>query len=100
MNYTEGDVPYTRIREFKHYHPENASVINAPKTIVMREYSAAWKPCDEPYYPIDNADSRELLEKYRGEAAAMPNLVIGGRLGGYKYYDMDKSIEAALKVEI
>lgn len=100
VNYTEAEVPYTRIHEFKHYHPEDASVMNAPKTIVMREYSAAWKPGDEPYYPIDNADSRELLEKYRGEAAGIPNLVIGGRLGGYKYYDMDKSIEAALKVEI
>ena len=100
VNYTEAEVPYTRIHEFKHYHPEDASAMNSPKTIVMREYSAAWKPGDEPYYPIDNADSRELLAKYRGEAAAMPNLVIGGRLGGYKYYDMDKSIEAALKVEI
>jgi len=100
VNYTEAAVPYTRIHEFKHYHPEDASVMNAPKTIVMREYSAAWKPGDEPYYPIDNAESRELLAKYQAEAAAIPNLVIGGRLGGYKYYDMDKSIEAALRVEL
>lgn len=100
VNYTEAEVPYTRIHEFKHYHPEDASVMNSPKTIVMREYSAAWKPGDEPYYPIDNAESRELLAKYQTEAAAIPNLVIGGRLGGYKYYDMDKSIEAALKVEM
>jgi len=100
VNYTEAEIPYTRIHEFKHYHPEDATVMNSPKTIVMREYSAEWKPGDEPYYPIDNAESRELLAKYQSEASTIPNLVIGGRLGGYKYYDMDKSIEAALKVEV
>ena len=98
MNYTEADVPYTRIHEFKHYHPESTVIMNLPKTIIMREYSASWRHGDEPYYPIDNAESRELLAKYRAEAETVPNLVIGGRLGGYKYYDMDKSIEAALKV--
>ena len=100
VNYTEAEVPYTRIHEFKHYHPENAAVMKSPKTIIMREYSAAWKPVDEPYYPIDNQESRDILAHYQSEAATIPNLVIGGRLGGYKYYDMDKSIEAALKVEI
>ena len=98
VNYTEAEVPYTRIHEFKHYHPEDAAVMNSSKTVVMREYSAAWKPGDEPYYPIDNADSRELLSKYQAEAATIPNLIVGGRLGGYKYYDMDKSIESALKL--
>lgn len=100
VNYTEAEVPYTRIHEFKHYHPEDAAVMNSPKTIVMREYSAAWKPGDEPYYPVDNAESRALLAKYQTEAATVPNLVVGGRLGGYKYYDMDKSIEAALNVAL
>lgn len=100
VNHTEASVPYTRIHEFKHYHPEDAAVMNSPKTIVMREYSATWRPSDEPYYPVDNADSRELLAKYQAEAAKVPNLTVGGRLGGYKYYDMDKSIEAALKVEL
>ena len=98
VNYTEAEVPYTRIHEFKHYHPEDAKVMNSPKTVIMREYSAAWKPGDEPYYPIDNAESRELLMRYQSKAAAIPNLVVGGRLGGYKYYDMDKSIDAALQV--
>ena len=98
VNYTEAEIPYTRIHEFKHYHPEDAAVMNAPKTVIMREYSADWKPGDEPYYPIDNTDSRELLSKYQVEAATIPNLIIGGRLGGYKYYDMDKSIESAMKV--
>jgi len=100
VNYTEAEVPYTRIHEFKHYHPEDAAVMNSPKTIIMREYSTDWKPGDEPYYPIDNAESRLLLERYQAEAAKVPNLIVGGRLGGYKYYDMDKSIDAALKVEL
>ena len=100
VNYTEAEIPYTRIHEFKHYHPEDAAVMNSSKTVIMREYSAAWKPGDEPYYPIDNVSSRELLSKYQVEAATIPNLIVGGRLGDYKYYDMDKSIESAMKVEI
>ena len=100
INYTEAEVPYTRIHEFKHYHPEDAAVMNSPKTVIMHEYSAAWKPGDEPYYPIDNDDSRDLLSKYQAEAATISNLIVGGRLGGYKYYDMDKSIDAALNVEM
>ena len=68
VNYTESSVPYTRIHEFKHYHPEDAAVMNAEKTIVMREYSAAWKEGDEPYYPVDNADSRALHARYKAEA--------------------------------
>ena len=100
VNYTEAEVPYTRIHEFKHYHPEQKDVMALEKTIVMREYSATWKLGDEPYYPVDNADSRLLLEAYRAEAAKVKNLVVGGRLGAYRYFDMDKSIEAALAVEI
>lgn len=100
VNYTEAEVPYTRIHEFKHYHPENAVVMNSSKTIIMREYSATWKPGDEPYYPIDSQESRNILDYYQSEASSIPNLVIGGRLGGYKYYDMDKSIDTALRVEI
>lgn len=100
INYTAADVPYTRIHEFKNYHPEDSAVMNSPKTVIMREYSSTWKPDDEPYYPIDNVESRELLAKYQCVAATMPNLIIGGRLGGYKYYDMDKSIEVALQIVI
>lgn len=100
VNYTEAEAPYTRIHEFKHYHPEEKGIMALPKTIVMREYSAAWKPGDEPYYPIDTPESRELIAAYRAEAAKVPNLVLGGRLGAYKYFDMDKSIESALSVEI
>ena len=100
MNYTEAEIPYTRIHEFKHYHPEKADVMSAPRTIVMREYSAAWKPGDEPYYPVDCEESRALLERYRAEAAKIPNLVVGGRLGGYRYYDMDQTIAAALALSL
>ena len=74
--------------------------MSLPKTIIMHEYSATWKVGDEPFYPIDNAESRELLVKYQSEAIKIQNLIIGGRLGGYKYYDMDKSIEAALNLNI
>ena len=98
--YTEAEIPYTRIHEFKHYHPEDTGVMNSPKTVIMREYSATWKPGDEPYYPIDNSESRALLARYQSEAAAIPNLVVGGRLGGYKYYDIDKSVAAALNLAL
>lgn len=97
VNYTEVEVPYTRIHEFKHYHPEWADSAN---TIIMREYPGAWKIGDEPYYPVDNATSRELYAKYSAEADKVENLIVGGRLGGYKYYDMDKAIEAALEIHL
>ena len=100
INYTEANIPFTRIHEFKHYHPENKIVMDVPKTVIMREYSATWQPGDEPYYPIETPDSKALLAKYQSETAKITNLVVGGRLGGYKYYDMDKSIEAALNLEI
>ena len=100
VNYVEAEVPFTRIHEFKHYHPEAKDVMASPKTIITREYSRAWAPGDEPYYPIDNAESRALMDRYRAEAAKYPFLTIGGRLGGYKYLDMDQSIGAALAVDI
>lgn len=97
MNYTGPEVDFTRIHEFKHYHPEDAAVMGAPSTIICREYPKTWAPGDEPYYPVDNAGSRALLARYQEEAAKTPNLIVGGRLGGYKYYDMDKSIANALE---
>ena len=100
VNYTEASVPYTRIHEFKHYHPEDSVMMNSAKTIIMREYSSAWQLGDEPYYPVENEDSKTLLARYLMESAKVKNLIVGGRLGGYKYYDMDKSVEAALRVEI
>ena len=100
VNYTEAEIPYTRIHEFKHYHPEAKDVMEFGKTIIMREYPAKWELGDEPYYPVDDAGSRALLGKYQSKAAKIGNLVVGGRLGGYRYLDMDKSIDAALKLNI
>lgn len=107
VNYVDADVPYTRQHEFKHYHPEPVgplsqaeSLKNGRETIVMREYSATWKPGDEPYYPVNTAESAELLKRYLAEAEKIPGLVIGGRLGQYRYYDMDQAVAAALKVVI
>lgn len=107
VNYVDADVPFTRQHEFKHYHPEPIgplsqaeSIKSGKETILMREYSATWKLGDEPYYPVNNDESAALLEKYMAEAAEIKNLVVGGRLGQYKYFDMDKSIYAALEVRI
>jgi len=97
VNYTGAEVDFTRIHEFKHYHPEDRRAMEAPSTIICREYPKTWEPGDEPYYPVDTAESRELLAKYRDEAAKVQGLVVGGRLGEYKYYDMDKSVARALE---
>ena len=96
MNYTGADVPFTRIHEFKHFHPENSEVMACPKTVICREFPKTWQPGDEPYYAVDTAESRALLERYRAEAANVSGLVIGGRLGEYRYYDMDQSVGRAL----
>lgn len=99
VNFTEAGVPYTRIHEFKHYHPERKDVMVLPKTVVMREYPKAWEPGDEPYYPVNNPGSAALLAKYQAEAERA-KLVVGGRLGAYRYYDMDQAIAAALALDI
>ncbi len=100
VNYTEQDIPYTRIHEFKHYHPEKKEIMSLGKTIIMKEYPLLWKPGDEPFYPIGSNEATKLLSKYQLEASGYPNLVIGGRLGAYKYYDMDQAMKAALEVKI
>ncbi len=96
VNYTGAEVPFTRIHEFKHFHPEDRAVMESPSTIICREYPKTWEPGDEPYYPVDTAESREKLALYRAEAAKTPGLVVGGRLGMYRYYDMDRSVGDAL----
>ena len=100
VNYTEANVPFTRIHEFKHYHPENHEVMSVGKTIIMREYPSSWEMGDEPYYPIKSPESEALLHKYQEEAKKYPALVIGGRLGAYRYYDMDQAMADALELEI
>ena len=96
VNYTDADVPFTRIHEFKHYHPEQKDVMAHPATVICREYPKAWTPGDEPYYPVDTPAARERLALYQAEVAKCPNLIVGGRLGEYKYYDMDQSVGKAL----
>ena len=91
VNYTEREVPYTRIIEHKHFE-----FGTQPTTIISREYSAEWKPGMEPYYPVNNAENAALYERYKALAAEQKNVHFGGRLGQYRYYDMDKVIRAAL----
>ena len=93
MNYTEREVPYTRIIEHKHFEFGKQE-----KTVISREYSSEWHVGMEPYYPVNNEANNSLFEKYKELAAKEENVIFGGRLGNYKYYDMDKVIEAALEV--
>lgn len=91
VNYTEREVPYTRIIEHKHFE-----FGKQPTTVISKEYSAEWKPGMEPYYPVNDAKNAELYEKYKALAEKQGNVIFGGRLGQYRYYDMDKVIRAAL----
>lgn len=94
VNYTEYDVPYTRIIEHKHFE-----FGNQPKTVISREYSDKWNRGKEPYYPINNEKNNALYLKYKDKADEdKAKVIFGGRLGQYKYYDMDKIIDEALKL--
>ena len=93
VNYTAADVPYTRIIEHKHFN-----FGRQPKTVISREYSSEWRKGDEPYYPVNNERNDELYKKYEAMAEKEDKVVFGGRLGQYKYYDMDKVIAAALEM--
>ena len=92
VNYTEAEIPYTRIIEHKHF-----AFGTQPTTIISREYPSEWKEGAEPYYPINNERNNALYEKYKAFADQEPSVIFGGRLGTYKYYDMDKVIAAALE---
>ena len=91
VNYTDREVPYTRIIEHKHFE-----FGQQPYTVISREYSAEWTPGMEPYYPINDENNSALYEQYQLLASQLKNVHFGGRLGQYKYYDMDKVIESAL----
>lgn len=91
VNYTDKETSYTRIIEHKHFE-----FGNQPKTIISREYSKEWSIGDEPYYPINDDKNNELYNKYSELAETEKNVIFGGRLGEYKYYDMDKVIEVTL----
>ena len=90
VNYTEREVPWTRIIEHKHFESQSS-----PVSVITREYPADWKPGDEPYYPINDERNSALYAQYEELAKQEGDVVFAGRLGGYKYYDMDKAIDAA-----
>ena len=92
VNYTEYEIPYTRIIEHKHFEYGNQ-----PKTVITREYPAKWEKGDEPYYPINNDKNNSMYNKYKELADKETNIIFGGRLAEYKYYDMHNVIEQALK---
>lgn len=92
VNYTEREIPYTRIIEHKHFEFGTQS-----KTVISKEYSMEWEPGIEPYYPVNDEVNTSLYEKYKKLAEENKNIIFGGRLGNYKYYDMDKVIEVALE---
>jgi len=94
INYTEYDVPYTRIIEHKHFEFDSTS----PKTVISREYSSAWKSGDEPYYPVNDEKNGSLYQKYKALADKETCVIFGGRLGQYKYFDMDDVIISALEM--
>ena len=93
INYTAYDVPYTRIIEHKHFEFDSTS----PKTVISREYSSTWKLGDEPYYPVNDEKNGKLYIKYKELADREDKVIFGGRLGQYKYFDMDDVIDSALE---
>lgn len=96
MNYTDGDTPYTRIIEHKHFEMFGQEVYDCPKTVISKEYSAEWEDGMEPYYPVNDATNNEIAEKYRALAAQEKNVIFGGRLAEYRYYDMAPIVEKVL----
>ena len=96
MNYNDQDVPWTRIHEFKHFHPERTYI--SGKTVIVHEYSRFAEEGDEPYYPVNTAEDRDKLLRYRAKAKAEPMVLFGGRLGTYKYLDMHMAIGSALSM--
>lgn len=93
MNYADAEVSHTRIHEYKHYHPERSTT---DQTVIFKEFSRVAGEGDDPYYPVNTKRNRMLYEKYRKDAEALPNVIFGGRLGTYRYLDMDDTIEEAL----
>ena len=93
VNYTERDVPYTRVIEHKHFEMFGSAINECPKTVVSKEYSMEWKPGMEPYYPVNDEYNTNLADRYRALGAKEKNVIFGGRLAEYRYYDMNVIIE-------
>ena len=100
VNYTSHEQPYTRIIEHKHFEMFGAEIGACPKTVISKEYSSEWKDGLEPYYPVNDTPNNELAEKYRALAAKEENVIFGGRLAEYKYYDMDQVVSQVLNLEM
>lgn len=96
VNYTEREVPYTRVIEHKHFEMFGAEVYEIPKTVISKEYSTEWKDGMEPYYPVNDKENSELYAQYKNLADQEEDVIFGGRLAEYKYYDMAPIIEKAL----
>lgn len=100
VNYTEREVPYTRVIEHKHFEMFGQEVYDCPKTVISKEYSTEWQQGMEPYYPVNDKRNNELADKYREKAKNEKDVIFGGRLAEYKYYDMAPVIEKTLKFDI
>ncbi|EFA44120.1 UDP-galactopyranose mutase [Hallella bergensis DSM 17361] len=98
VNYTEAEVPYTRIIEHKHFEMFGPDVDKNPKTVISREYSTEWAPGMEPYYPVNDSRNSELYARYKALADKEENVIFGGRLAEYKYYDMAPIVEKVLRI--
>lgn len=97
VNYTEREVPYTRVIEHKHFETFGNAVYDNPRTVISREYSTEWADGMEPYYPVNDERNTALYNRYKALAEAEPNVIFGGRLAEYKYYDMAPVIEQVFK---
>ena len=98
VNYTEAEVPYTRIIEHKHFETFGPDVDKNPKTVISREYSTEWAPGMEPYYPVNDSRNSELYARYKALADKEENVIFGGRLAEYKYYDMAPIVDKVLSM--
>ena len=98
VNYTEREIPYTRIIEHKHFENQNVALLDLPVTVITREYPGEWKPGDEPYYAVNDGKNSALYKKYADKAASQSKVVFGGRLGMYRYFDMDDTIAEAFRL--
>ena len=98
INYTSADVPYTRIIEHKHFEAFGNAVYDNPHTVISREYSTEWQEGMEPFYPVNDAANQAIYEKYRKLAALEENVIFGGRLAEYRYYDMAPIIAAVMNL--
>ena len=97
VNYTEKQVPYTRVIEHKHFEDFGDAIYTKPKTVISREYSTEWTPGSEPFYPVNDERNSALYAQYKALADREANVIFGGRLAEYKYYDMAPVIEQVLK---